>query len=280
MKLNNTPKTGHSRIITGGWVSEAVVNNLRKKPGGPVKYTKLVGWWDHEFGPDNGRGFLPYVNVGKSMSSVGSGIVEQGIPAVLMIAGFNSGDDVRVWRKRLQDKAKQVPPPEHTSFIILVDEPYGAGWDDEKLETLVYEARKAMPGHKFAYTVKQLTILNRPGRKLPQNIDYLGINYYPFRANARQGAENKREFNRLANRIMSKAKEKIGCRFFIVGQAFHSGKWIEPPAESPLWYAEFVQKNRDTDALLFWQWRSRGWTGANELPVFYENFKKILAANG
>lgn len=233
---------------------------------------KFFGFWDHPALPDS---MAAYVNVGKSLSADDTRTVTRhGLPAIPIITGFREGDSPDVWRKRLRDKSSQLPDPEVVPFVLLIDEPYGKGFDDKKLELLIDIAREEMPGHKFAYTVMTLTILNRPQRRLPQNADYIGINYYPFRTGSNIATEQR--FQRDMNRLMTAARKKINTRFFIVGQAFYEDeKWRQPPAEAPFWYARAVAGAEDIDGLLWFEWRNRGnWQGVGSMPEFRENLIK------
>lgn len=234
--------------------------------------SKFFGFWDHPAVPDS---MAAYVNVGKSLSADDTRTVTRhGLPAIPIITGFREGDSPDVWRKRLRDKSGQLPDAETVPFVLLIDEPYGKGFDDRKLEQLIDIAREEMPGHKFAYTVMTLTILNRPQRRLPRNADYIGINYYPFRTGSNMATEG--QFQRDMNRLMNAAREKINTRFFIVGQAFYEDdKWHQPPAEAPLWYARAVAEADDIHGLLWFEWRNRGnWQGAGSMPEFRENLIK------
>lgn len=232
---------------------------------------KFFGFWDHPSVPDS---MLAYVNVGKSLAADDTrSVTRSGLPAIPIISGFRSGDTPSDWRKRLSDKGQQIPDPDEVPFILLIDEPYSKGWDDEKLEQLIDLAREVMPEHKFAYTVMTLTILNRPQRKLPQNADYIGINYYPFRIGTNMNSE--RRFRNDLERLMIAARSKIDTRFFIVGQAFYDDdKWHQPPAESPLWYARAIGETEDIDGLLWFEWRNRSnWQGTRSIPEYVENLK-------
>src|SRR5690625_6758813 len=103
-----------------------------------------------------------YVNVGKSLSADDTRTVtRQGLPAIPIITGFREGDSPDVWRKRLRDKSRQLPDPEVVTFLLLIDERYGKGFDDKKLELLIYIAREEMPDYKYAYIVITLNILHR-----------------------------------------------------------------------------------------------------------------------
>lgn len=233
---------------------------------------KFFGFWDHPSVPDS---MLAYVNVGKSLAADDTrAVTRSGLPAIPIISGFRSGDSPADWRKRLSDKSQQIPGPDEIPFILLIDEPYSKGWDDEKLERLTDIAREVLPDHKFAYTVMTLTILNRPQRKLPQNADYIGINYYPFRIGTNMNSE--RRFRNDLERLMIAARSKIDTRFFIVGQAFYDDdKWHQPPAESPLWYASAIRESDDIDGLLWFEWRNRSnWQGTRSMPEYVENLKK------
>jgi len=233
---------------------------------------KFFGFWDHPSVPDS---MLAYVNTGKSLAADDTRTVTRsGLPAIPIISGFRSGDSPDEWRRRLRDKSQQIPGPDDVPFVLLIDEPYGKGWDDEKLELLVDIARDIMPEHKFAYTVMTLTILSRPQRQLPQNADYIGINYYPFRIGSNMNSEQR--FRRDLNRLMDAARNKIDTRFFIVGQAFYDDdKWHQPPAEAPLWYANAIGETDDIDGLLWFEWRNRSnWQGARSMPEYVENLKK------
>lgn len=233
----------------------------------------LYGYWDHWYGPDHGEAFLVHVNVGKALSSSIGKIVDQGIFGIPIIEGFNARDSREVWHDRLEDKARQIMPyASKVPFVILIDEPYSRGWTDEKLEWLIEEARVAMPGLKFAYTVKQLStsLRQRPDRRLPQNADFIGINYYPFRIGG--GVDTQAEFNAELTLILEDARIKLPeqTQLFLVGQAFYENdKWHEPPVDSPLWYADVVKKER-LSALIWYEWRDRSRVGTRSMPWLYE----------
>lgn len=234
---------------------------------------KLYGYWDHTQGPGEGREFITHVNVGKSLSASVDEIIDQGIQAIPMIEGFSADDSPGVWRDRLKDKASQLSDytAEQIPFIILIDEPYSRGWTDSRLEELLRQAKQVMPQFRFAYTVKQLStsLSRRPDRRLPQNADYIGINYYPFRSGT---SVSRSDFENEITDILQDIRQKIDTELFIVGQAFYDNKkWIEPPAESPLWYAEIVQGEPDITGLLWYEWRKRSREGGTvNMPELYE----------
>lgn len=233
---------------------------------------KFFGFWDHPSLPDT---MLPYVNTGKSLAADDTRTVTRsGLPVIPIISGFSSEDSPEEWRRRLRNKSQQIPGSDEVPFVLLIDEPYSKGWDDDKLEQLVDIAHDIMPEHKFAFTVMTLTILHRPQRRLPQNADYIGINYYPFRIGSTMNSEQR--FRRDMNRLMNAARNKIDTRFFIVGQAFYDDdKWHQPPDESPLWYANAIAETEDIDGLLWFEWKNRSnWKGAGSMPAYLENLKK------
>lgn len=225
------------------------------------------GFWDHQED-------LEFVNVGKSKSKSIGFIVDQGIPGIAIIEGFS--EDRGEIRNRLKDNRSFITKYKSGTenlFTILTDEPFSEGKDAQIMERMIADAKEIIgEPYEFAFTFKELAF--RDNRQLPQNADWIGINFYPFRHKG--GVRSKEEFMNRFEYVYQRAKEKApNSKIFIVGQAFHGGKWSQPPAEAPFWYLEFVQSH-DIDALLWWKWKSSStWDGAEDMPEFLENARKV-----
>lgn len=225
---------------------------------------KLYGYWDHLYAPNKGRSLLSFVNAGKGLSVVqGKEITKQGIKSIPSISGFKSTDSDSKLRKRVgwYKKALHEIGAKNIAFVLLLDEPFSKGFTVKQLETIVDEAHSVFgKNFKFGYTFTRGTILGN--RKLPQNVDYVGINFYPFYEAIRGYPQiyTRKEFNDLFSIVMWSARRKAApnARFFITGQGFYQpGKWRKPPVQSPLWYAEFIQKANDIDGLLWFEYRKK-----------------------
>lgn len=225
------------------------------------------GFWDHKSGFD-------FINVGKSKSKTIDSIVEEAIPGIAIIEGFSEKREQI--RRRLKDNRSFIikyRPSEENLFTILTDEPFSEGKNAQIMEQMIADAKEIIgKDYAFAFTFKELAFLD--DRKLPKNMDWVGINFYPFRVN--NGVQNKRQFMNRFEYVYQRAKAKVpNARIFIVGQAFHGGKWIQPPHEAPFWYMEFVQSH-DIDALLWWKLRSSStWKGAEDIPEMMESIREV-----
>ncbi len=244
-----------------------------------MKRNIFYGYWDHESGPEGGREFLSHVNVGKSRSRSVRNIIDQGIPAIPIITGFQSSDPARSWRDRLLDSVSFFNDfsSEDIPCILLIDEPYEKGWKQKQLETLIDLSKEIIGDQfKYGYTVTEGNVRYQRDTELPQNADYIFVNYYPFRTDPEEDkvgstqAAFTREFGRTINALRSKAGEKT--RFGITGQAFFGQKWRIPPIDSPLWYAEAVLSHEEIDILLWFEWwrNNAPWQGTRVMPALYE----------
>ena len=257
---------------------EATVDVVVPEPWGSLG--KFYGYWDHESGPNGGTGFLDYVNVGKSLS-VGTApdIVAQGIPVIPIISGFTSDMNSTEWRNRLDDKkaALRSMGTENVTFILLMDEPYGAGFTTSQLEQIVDDAHAIidfndsnLPSFRYGYTFTESTINSAPN--LPQNIDVVAINYYPFRvSDSNVILENEKYYFDLRTQTLidnARSKKSGSSNISITGQSFEGQtNWRTPPSGSPEWYTAWVRDNNDIEGLLWFTWADRpGGIGAQNIP--------------
>ncbi|NBC05549.1 MAG: hypothetical protein GVY20_17840 [Bacteroidetes bacterium] len=201
-------------------------------------------------------------------------IVEEGIPGIAIIEGFS--EDRNQIRERLKDNSSFIikySPDTENLFTILTDEPYSEGKNAHIMEQMINDAKEIIgQEYEFAFTFKELAF--RDERKFPKNLDWVGINFYPFRA--KNGVQNRQQFMNRFKYIYERAKEKApNAKIFVVGQAFKGGKWVHPPVEAPFWYMEFVQEN-DIDALLWWKLRSSSsWNGAVDMPRLMSSIREV-----
>lgn len=238
---------------------------------------KWYGYWDHLSAPNDGEVLTDHVNFGKSFSPASADrILDQEIATVVSLSHTMKPDEtVAQWRSKLRGHAKVINKydPEKIPFILLQDEPLAAGFTAEQLETMMDEARSIIGTEfKYGFTFTRMHVQFRRSR-LPQNADVYGINLYPFFErdyDSDNWVESEHDFKREFSGMMRAARRKApgSAKFFITGQAFsQSGKWRQPPVESPLWYAEAVHESPDIIGLMWFEWRDRGrWIGTQSMP--------------
>lgn len=250
------------------WFKDAETIHQMHRGEADVRSKQLYyGFWDHKSGFD-------FVTVGKSKSKSISHIVEEGIPGIAIIEGFS--EDRGQIRERLKDTApfiQKYAPGSENLFTILTDEPFSEKKNADIMETMVSDAKQILgETYEFAFTFKELAF--RDDRKLPQNADWIGINFYPFRHEG--GVRSKQDFMKRFETVYQRAREKAPhAKIFIVGQAFYGGKWSQPPAEAPFWYVEFAESHPAIEALLWWKWRSStDWKGVEDMPEYFESIRE------
>lgn len=237
-----------------------------KNEGSPREKSNVrVGWWDYEAGLGG--------DVGKSKSKSIGYIVEDGLPAIAIIEGFNEDrDDIR---ERLKDSATFITKYKSGTenlFTILTDEPFSEGKDAQIMEYMVSEAKEIIGDqYEFSFTFKEKAFVD--SRELPKNADWIGINFYPFRFE--DGVDSKEQFTDRFDRIIEAAKQKSNAKIFIVAQTFYGGKWKKPPVESVDWYIEVCEKH-NIELLLWWKYGSSDeWIGAKDMPALLDRINSI-----
>ena len=249
---------------------------------------KMIGIWDHSFGTEKGNQFAKTFKVGKSMSVSDLGnIVGQNIRSVAFIGGFEPNASERQWRKRLEFKGSRIQKysPDKIPVIILMDEPFGHGFETRQLERLIEMAREVIgKNYRFTFTFMRNSI-DDAERELPKNLDLIWTNFYPFYKTHISWAESvktREDFFRVFKQTLDNLKCKAPeAEYIFTGQAFYSdggqNKWAKPPIESPIWYYEFIAEYEEIIGLFWWKWRSsRQWVGLNEMPQLYKNIRRPL----
>lgn len=202
------------------------------------------------------------------------------------IGNFSSDDSENKWRSRLSNKGSEFAgiDPERVEYIILDDEPYASGFTTAQLERLIDIAREEIGDYKYGFTFARTNVVDEP--TLPQNMDVLGMNFYPFYLDHiywHPQITTEQEFYDFFDEVMEIARSKApaGMEFSITGQGFYDipdgkEKWRKPPVDSPLWYANFINENEDiTTFLWFLEDTNRSWVGVNDMPLFRENVESV-----
>lgn len=251
------------------------------------------GYWDHLRGPDGGREFAKHFNIGKS-SSVDTvvEVVEQGIPAIARVGGFNPKRP-EYFEERILDKAEVLLDytADTVPIVLLVDEPYLKGFTKEQLERLIELSEKYLNrdgnGFQFTFSFARASIM-RESFQLPDNIKLSWVNWYPFYEREYPAAyfDSERQFKRdFARKMEPVFEQRPDVRWFVTGQAFgdyvdHARelpKWRRPPLEAPKWYARLAVEYPEVVGLIWWVWQSRSdgrWTGTDQMPELYEAQKE------
>lgn len=237
---------------------------------------KLYGYWDSRYTPDDAPAnvYKGYLDGGRAKE-----LSERG-PVIPILSGFGAKDNPAEIEERFQIYKDRIEEIHNIEFIILQDEPYYKGFTKDKLEQIVEIGRRVLGNYRFSYSFARGNIRNL-NIELPQNLDIVGINFYPFyefQYNPLRYYTTESQFMNYLNGTVNIARNKApASEIFIVGQGFSAkGKYRKPPVESPLWYAKFLQENEDVIGMLWYEWRDTRFKGTKSMPDFYDKQKEAF----
>ncbi|MDX1640950.1 MAG: hypothetical protein R3220_04605 [Balneolaceae bacterium] len=239
--------------------------------------TLIHGFWDY-VPPSQ----FPHVNTVKiNIDKVPD--VPDGVQIIPFIGNFKPDGN---WGKRLRHKLSQLEDidPGRIPFIILLDEPILKGWKRSEMEALIDKAKQTDDRFSYTFSFTRTHTERRPNSEFPQNLDVAIINYYPFyyediTGRTYKNIQTEEQFYEDFQSVIDAGRRKAtGIKWVITGQAFYNDdKWREPPAESPLWYINFIIRNDDIIGLTWftWEWRgSRDEGSATDMPEFLESVER------
>lgn len=228
----------------------------------------------------------------------------------LMTAGHDSGLERSEMQKIVNEGRKVIPGfggfrPDHTDrqlrdrvgwytdtfekigwenieYILLTDEPIRhKRLSKRQCEVIAGEANR-LYNAPVGYTFQRGTIIMD---ELPENIDVIGINFYPFFDEGSDGYPHVftyEEFSELFSYTLDKAREKVpGKPFVITAQVFGnrtaSVPWRVPEPETSEWYLKAISEHPDIIGLTFWGWDAgHRWIGFSELPELQQAWVEAI----
>ncbi len=231
---------------------------------------KYYGYWDYLDDPEEMK---QAANVGMSYNaSDAQKVIDDGMKVIINLSHqLRKDESESQWKSDLRGMAQSIRDysPEDVLWILLWDEPYGqGGLKTNELEHMVELAREIIGDeYKYGFTLSEGNILDR---KIPGNMDVVGINYYPFFKNWRgyNQITTKEGFFEYLNELKGIVNKTVPTAdISITGQGFYGKQWRKPPLESAKWYVEASQES-DVVSLIYWQYRTRpdNWNGLEDIP--------------
>lgn len=231
---------------------------------------KYYGYWDYLDDPEEMK---KAANVGMSYNAIDAQkVLDDGLKVIINVSHQLRKDEGETrWKSDLRGMAHSIRnySSDEVLWILLWDEPYGqGGLTTKELEQMVELARDIIGDEfKYGFTLSEGNILDR---KIPKNIDVVGINYYPFFKGWRgyKQISTREEFFGYLNQLKGIVKETVpDVELSITGQGFYGKQWRKPPLESAKWYVEASQES-DVLSLIYWQYRTRpdNWNGMEDIP--------------
>lgn len=284
------------RFVIGEWYedrNEFVIDDIvvsTPLPAIKAPKIKLWGFYDGYLVPDD----IPVTLYKTDLSD--SNIekrIDMGQKIVLMISGFpKNGEDWKIkqrWKNQAHPSILTDKIRDAIAFVYVMDEPWHKGYDVEYQEKAVKFGREIFGDFKYGFSHMGDHAMN-PGKVLARNVDFVGVNNYPFYHPEWAALYNdpiyhvnsKEDFFRFENQLLDRIREKVpDTPILLTGQSFYmEQQYRKPPIESPQWYAELISANEDILGVMWYVWEGRKNNdgsqkefGLKHIPDLYEAHK-------